>query len=134
MFDKNFYWGGATAANQYEGAYDVDGKGLVMTDTMTGGTSKQQRQFTYRMPDGTTGTVGKYEPFPENARRCVLDGYYYPNQKASDFYHHYKEDIALMAEMGFKMFRMSIAWSRIYPRNRKRAKSKRSTILPQCIQ
>ena len=116
MFDKNFYWGGATAANQYEGAYDVDGKGLVMTDTMTGGTSKQQRQFTYRMPDGTTGTVGKYELFPENARRCVLDGYYYPNQKASDFYHHYKEDIALMAEMGFKMFRMSIAWSRIYPK------------------
>ncbi|MDD6122687.1 MAG: family 1 glycosylhydrolase, partial [Solobacterium sp.] len=39
----------------------------------------------------------------------------YPKRHGSDFYHHYKEDIALMAEMGFKVYRMSIAWSRIYP-------------------
>ena len=46
---------------------------------------------------------------------AVLDGYYYPNQEGIDFYHRYKEDIALFAEMGFKMFRMSISWSRIFP-------------------
>ena len=68
------------------------------------------------MPDGTPGAVnGMIQPIPEGARYAVLDGYYYPNHIASDFYHRYKEDIALFAEMGFKMFRLSIAWPRIYP-------------------
>src|SRR5699024_10090847 len=40
---------------------------------------------------------------------------YYPSHEATDFYHHYKEDIALFAEMGFKCYRFSIAWSRIFP-------------------
>lgn len=115
MFKKDFFWGGATAANQYEGAWNEDGKGLVLTDALTGGTAKSPRQYTYVMPDGSTGAVSKYGQLPEGAKRKVLDGYYYPNHIASDFYHHYKEDIALFAEMGFKMFRMSIAWSRIYP-------------------
>ena len=113
---KDFYWGGATAANQFEGGFIEGGKGLVKTDVMTGGSAKAPRMVTYVMPDGTTGTVSKYAPLPEGARAAVLDGYYYPNQIAADFYHHYKEDIALMAEMGFRMFRMSIAWSRIFPK------------------
>jgi len=113
---KDFYWGGATAANQYEGAYNVGGRGLVRTDVMTGGRVNSPRLITYVMPDSTTGFNRKFEKMPEGARGTVLDGCYYPNQIGTDFYHRYKEDIALMAEMGFNMFRMSIAWSRIYPK------------------
>ena len=56
-----------------------------------------------------------FQPLPEGAHRAVLPGYYYPYHEAIDFYHHYKQDIALFAEMGFKVLRMSIAWTRIYP-------------------
>ena len=114
-FPEGFLWGGATAANQYEGAWDVDGRGPAETDMTTGGTVSSPRLRTYVLPDGTTGAVSQFEPLPEGAKLAVVDGYYYPNHYGSDFYHHYKEDIALMAEMGFKQFRMSISWSRIYP-------------------
>ena len=46
----------------------------------------------------------------------IREGYYYPALEGIDFYHHFREDIALFAEMGFKTFRMSIGWSRIFPR------------------
>lgn len=92
-FPENFLWGGATAANQVEGAYDIGGKGLSIDDVFTNGSHTEPRKI-------TKGTE---------------DGCYYPNRVASDFYHHYKEDIALFAEMGFKVYRMSIAWTRIYP-------------------
>lgn len=92
-FPENFLWGGATAANQYEGGWDEGGKGPSCADMMTNGTHTSPRQIT----------------------RQLEEGLYYPNHIASDFYHHYKEDIALMGEMGFKVFRMSIAWSRIFP-------------------
>ena len=113
-FPKNFYWGGATAANQCEGGWNEGGRGPAKTDVTTGGSAKKSRGITYRMPDGTEGMVGGFSRIPEGASYAVLDGYYYPNHKAIDFYHHYKEDIALFAEMGFKMFRMSISWSRIF--------------------
>lgn len=116
-FPENFYWGGATAANQCEGAWNVDGRGSARTDVTTGGTAKTPRYMTYVMPDGTTG---KYTMFggrlPEGAKHAVIEGEYYPNHDGIDFYHHYKEDIALFAEMGFKMFRMSVSWSRIFPK------------------
>ena len=111
-FPKNFYWGGATAANQIEGAYNVDGRGLARTDVTTAGSLHQNRQVTYKFKDGRTG---KGSFIPSDATGAVLPGEYYPNQEAIDFYHHYKEDIKLFAEMGFKMFRMSISWSRIFP-------------------
>ena len=115
-FPKDFFWGGATAANQYEGGWNEGGRGLAATDVTTGATKDSPRRRTYIMPDGTTGaTSGMGALLPKGAKSCVLDGYYYPNHKGTDFYHHYKEDIALFAEMGFKMFRMSIAWPRIYP-------------------
>ena len=79
------------------------------------------------MPDGTEGMVGGFSRIPEGASYAVLDGYYYPNHKAIDFYHHYKEDIALFAEMGFKMFRMSISWSRIFPKELKRSPTVRES-------
>ena len=120
-FKKDFLWGGATAANQYEGAFDVDGKGLSAADVVTQGSYENPRKITWKNPK--TGETG-YVPlsmdvdqmnFPENAVPAVLDGYYYPSHKATDFYHHYQEDIKLMAEMGFKCFRMSINWTRIFP-------------------
>ncbi len=116
-FPKGFFWGGATAANQYEGGWNEGGRGPALTDVTTGGTATSPRYVTYIMPDGTSG---KYSQFggrkPDGARFAVLDDCYYPNHLGTDFYHRYKEDIALFAEMGFKMFRMSISWSRIYPK------------------
>ena len=92
-FPKNFLWGGAVAANQLEGAWNIDGKGISTADCMTAGSRDKAREYT----DG------------------ILEGKYYPNHQGIDFYHHYKEDIALFAEMGFKCFRTSIAWTRIFP-------------------
>lgn len=113
-FPKDFYWGGATAANQCEGAWNVDGRGPAKTDVTTGGTHTKMREVTVKMPDGTITSVNSFIT-PEGAKGIVLDDRYYPNHEGIDFYHRYKEDIALFAEMGFKMFRMSISWSRIYP-------------------
>lgn len=87
-FPENFLWGGAIAANQCEGAYLEDGKGLSIQDVM---------------PKGVMGPVTE-EPVPENLKLVGID-----------FYHRYEEDIRLLAQMGFKVFRMSIAWSRIFP-------------------
>ena len=88
-FPEGFLWGGATAANQIEGAYAEGGKGLSVQDVLPGGVVKP-------------ASAG---PIPDNLKL-----------EAIDFYHRYQEDIALFAEMGFKVFRLSIAWSRIFPR------------------
>ena len=93
VFQKEFLWGGAVAANQLEGAWNEDGKGVSIADVYTAGAVDKFREVT----DG------------------VLDGVYYPNHVGIDFYHRYKEDIKLFAEMGFKCFRTSIAWTRIFP-------------------
>ena len=93
-FKEGFLWGGATAANQFEGGWNEGGKGPSGADMMTNGTHTTPRIIT----------------------KTIEEGLYYPNHIASDFYHHYKEDSALMAEMGFKTFRMSIAWTRIFPK------------------
>lgn len=115
-FPKEFLWGGATAANQCEGAWNVDGRGPALTDVTTGGSVKEPRMITYIDKDGKPGAYNRMGgSLPEGAKHAVLDGYYYPNHDGIDFYHHYKEDIALFAEMGFKTFRMSISWSRLYP-------------------
>ncbi|MDV7719665.1 family 1 glycosylhydrolase [Pediococcus ethanolidurans] len=119
-FKNGFLWGGATAANQVEGAYNEDGKGLSTADVITAGTYETPRHITWRNPKtGETGysemTIGGTRVAPKGAQPAILEGEYYPSHIASDFYHHYKEDIALMAEMGFKTYRMSINWSRIFP-------------------
>jgi 6-phospho-beta-glucosidase len=89
-FPEGFLWGGAIAANQAEGAYDADGKGLDISDG-----------FPHGIKHG-------YDPE-------LVPGQFYPTHEAIDFYHRYKEDLALMQEMGFKVFRTSINWSRIFP-------------------
>lgn len=92
-FPKNFFWGGATAANQFEGGWQEDGKGVSNADICTGGSHTVSKRITKTIEADT----------------------FYPSHEAIDFYHHYKEDIALFAEMGFTMFRFSIAWTRIFP-------------------
>ena len=92
-FPEGFYWGGATAANQFEGAWNVDGRGPSVDDHFLGGSVSTPREITVDIDPNR----------------------HYPNHDGIDFYHHYEEDIALFAEMGFNMFRMSISWSRIFP-------------------
>lgn len=88
-FPKNFYWGGATAANQFEGAWDADGRGDTVVDHYALGKRGGTRRFTEQYDDTLV----------------------YPSHTGSDFYHHYAEDIDLMKELGINMFRMSISWS-----------------------
>lgn len=114
-FPKNFYWGGATAANQIEGGFNLGGKGLTQSDILQAGGKKKIRMATYTDAEGNLREIPMLCDPPVGYKPEVLDDRYYPNQEAIDFYHHYEEDIGLLSEMGFKMFRMSIAWSRIYP-------------------
>ena len=90
---ENFLWGGATAANQCEGAWDRDGKGVSVADICTGGKFGQSKRITPVLEEGT----------------------FYPSHEAIQHYDRFREDIALFAEMGFKCYRFSIAWTRIFP-------------------
>ena len=92
-FKAGFLWGGAVAAHQLEGGWQEGGKGISVADVMTAGAHGVPREIT----DG------------------VVAGKNYPNHEAIDFYHRYPQDLALFAEMGFKCFRTSIAWTRIFP-------------------
>jgi len=116
-FPADFLWGGATAANQCEGGYLEGGKGLTTDDVLTGGTHTTPRLITYTLADGTKESKPMFGmgELPKGAKFECHEGHLYPNHEGIDFYHHYKEDIALFAEMGFKCFRMSIAWARIFP-------------------
>lgn len=96
-FPEGFLWGGATAANQCEGAYLEGGRGLANVDVVPAG------------KDRFPVALGQMKML-----ECD-DQHFYPGHEAIDMYHHYKEDIAMFAEMGFKCYRLSIAWSRIFP-------------------
>lgn len=118
-FPKGFYWGGATAANQCEGGWNEGGRGPAKTDVITGGTAHSPRFGTLLDKDGNKvkiPTMGHMSPAPEGCTWHVFDDELYPNHIGCDFYHHYKEDIALFAEMGFKMYRFSMSWSRFFPK------------------
>ncbi|MER0140877.1 6-phospho-beta-glucosidase BglA [Bacillus safensis] len=91
---KDFLWGGALAAHQFEGGWNEAGKGPSVVDVMTAGAHGVPRQIT----------------------ETVEEDKFYPNHEAIDFYHRYKEDIAMFAEMGLKCLRTSIGWSRIFPK------------------
>ena len=116
-FPKGFLWGGATAANQYEGGYLSGGKGLAVADTLTGGDGIHgiPRKFIVEMPDGSRREIGNRDEVPAGAKAIVDPNTYYPSHEATDFYHHWKEDIALFAEMGCNVYRLSINWTRIFP-------------------
>ena len=93
IFKSDFLWGASSSANQVEGGWNEDGKGISVADILA-------TDFDSGMRKETKG---------------VMHGEYYSSHKASDFYHRYKEDIKLMAGMGLKSYRMSIAWTRIFP-------------------
>ena len=114
-FPKGFLWGGATADSQYEGGFNEGGRGLASTDFVTDGSHTRARQVTYKLPDGTTSSCDFKKGMPEGAVGYLDPNEYYPSHQAVDFYHRYKEDIALMAEMGFNIYRFSICWTRIFP-------------------
>ncbi len=92
-FKEGFLWGGATSANQCEGSFDVDGKGLSVSDVVTSGSHTKPRRICLNR-DGA---------------------YVYPSEWGSDCYRRFEEDIELFSEMGFKAYRFSIDWSRIFP-------------------
>ena len=103
-FPKNFMWGGATAANQVEGAWNEGGKGMTIEDCLAFrdvGYKDFTKQFAFSSAD------------LEEALRAD-ESANYPKRRGIVFYHRYKEDIALFGEMGFKTYRMSISWARIY--------------------
>lgn len=94
MTNKTFLWGGALAAHQFEGGWDAGGKGPSVVDVMTAGAHGVARQITQNIEADK----------------------FYPNHTAIDFYHHYKDDIKMFAELGLKCLRTSIAWTRIFPK------------------
>ena len=91
---NDFLWGGALAANQFEGGYDQGGKGLSVIDVMTAGAHGKAREIT----------------------QDVEPDKYYPNHVGIDFYNRYKEDVKMFSDMGLKCLRTSIAWTRIFPK------------------
>ena len=92
-FPKEFMWGGAIAANQSEGGFCLDGAKDSVADHFVAGDVNTPRMFTHKIEKNK----------------------YYPTHVGIDFYHHYKEDIAMFSEMGFKTLRLSISWARIFP-------------------
>ena len=92
-FPDGFLWGGAVAANQCEGAWNLDGKGLSTNDCLS-----------------------EDDYWKDDIPTVYREGLYYPTHEAIDFYHTFRDDIRLFAEMGFKVFRMSIMWSRLFPK------------------
>lgn len=105
-FPNNFLWGGAIAANQAEGAWNVDGRGMSVADVAS-----------FRSDLSLDDYEGHVAISSEVVQKAMDDptDEYYPKRRGIDFYHRYKEDLALFAEMGFKALRVSIAWSRIFP-------------------
>ena len=116
MLKKDFLWGGATAANQFEGGYNEGGRGLATSDTKTNGSLTRKRKHSFLDENNQIVYLHGSDYIPQNYQSIIDENMYYPSHKAVDFYHHYQEDIALMAEMGFQCFRMSISWTRIFPR------------------
>ena len=106
-FPNGFMWGGAIAANQAEGAWNIDGKGISVADIAKYKPNIDKKDY-----------VSQWHVTPEEMKEAMNtnDEIYYPKRRGIDFYHRYKDDIKLFAEMGFKTLRVSIAWTRIFPK------------------
>lgn len=114
-FPTNFLWGGATAANQYEGGWQEGGRGIAVHDMLTDGNQENPRRIYCKADNGNITSIQAGECIPFGFHPFIKESEYYPSHNATDFYHCYKEDIKLMAEMGFKVYRLSISWTRIFP-------------------
>lgn len=108
-FEEGFLWGGAISCSQAEGGFRDGGKGVSTQDLRYLDPSWDREQVEAKH-HGSPFSTQEFEQALQD-----MDTTYYPNRRGIDFYHHYKEDIALFAEMGMKIFRTSICWSRIFP-------------------
>lgn len=106
VFSKDFLWGGALAANQVEGAWQADGKGISVADVAL---------FKPNLDVSDYAGHNKVTKESISEAMSATDDTYYPKRRGIDFYHRFPEDIALFAEMGFKTLRVSIAWTRLFP-------------------
>ncbi len=130
-FPEGFLWGGAIAANQAEGAWNVDGKGPSTADVtpFKDPKSLEALKDIHGLSDVTDEMIAEALASDDESK--------YPRRHGIDFYHRYKEDIALFAEMGFKVFRFSIAWSRIFPKGNEEAPNEKglafySDVIDEC--
>lgn len=120
-FKKDFLWGGDISAAQIEGAWNEGGKSPIYRDYLLGGNAKTKRSAYYKDQNGVIKTIfveaNTSTRLPEGCKYVISDDPkdFYPNHQGSDFYHKYKEDIAMLAEMGFKSFNMTISWARVLP-------------------
>ena len=112
-FPEGFLFGGATSDWQFEGG--IEDRGLLSVDFATDGNQERARQVTWVDADGKRGQSHWEEALPHGVTLTMFDDQYYPSHRAVDFYHRWREDIALMAEMGFTTFRFSTCWSRVFP-------------------
>ncbi|EOH99250.1 hypothetical protein UAY_02027 [Enterococcus moraviensis ATCC BAA-383] len=105
-FPNDFLWGGAIAANQVEGGWNLDGKGLSVADIASYKPDVDNKDYAAHMDIST-----------ETIKAAIADktDKWYPKRRGIDFYHRYKEDLALFSELGFKTLRLSIAWTRLFP-------------------
>ena len=103
QFPKEFLLGGATADFQYEGGFNEGGRGVLSHDFVTTGSVSKPRQITLKLADGRLGACHWKESLPNGSEACFHEGVYYPSHQATDFYHHWREDIDLMAELGFSV-------------------------------
>ena len=114
-FPKNFLWGGSISATQAEGGWNEGGKSPVQVDYGDPGSASSIRKIHYRAADGSRASMIQFSHLPEGAKYELFDDIRYTNHTGIDFYHRYKEDIALFGEMGFTTFNTTISWARIYP-------------------
>lgn len=114
-FQEKFLWGTSISAEQVEGGWNEGGKSPVQIDYATAGSTSSYRKVWYQKADGSRGNFPVFGHLPNGGRYALFEDLHYTNHVACDFYHHWKEDLTLFAEMGFTTFNTSIAWSRIYP-------------------
>ncbi len=131
-FPDDFLWGGATAANQIEGAYNEDGKGMSVADV----------QEYHRLSDlSELNNVKKNTDISDEQIKTAItpnSNKKYPKRHGIDYYHKYKEDIRLFAEMGFNVYRFSIAWTRIFPKGDEKEPNKAgidfyNSVIDECL-
>ena len=115
-FPKGFLWGGSISAEQVEGGWREGGKAPVQLDFAGPAAGIGWRPVYYRDKDGNKQVMRTFAKLPEGAEYVLFDDVHYTNHVAADFYHRWREDIRLFAEMGWTTFNTSIAWSRIMPR------------------
>lgn len=113
---KNFLWGGDISATQIEGGWSEGNKAPVETDYLISGDKNTPRYAYYQTQDGEIVKSLQFSgKIPKGAKYVLKEGKIYPNHFATDFYHHYKEDIALLGEMGFKALNLTVSWARVMP-------------------